>query len=111
MPQFLVQWRYSTEAHANFGRHPMERSAASAAIAEAFGGKMLSFHFAFGHWDGVGIYEFPSTTQAAAFSMHLQGTGGFMAFETTVLLSPEESEKAMHLASEVKTIVRSPQAQ
>jgi uncharacterized protein with GYD domain len=109
--RFLVQWRYSAEAHANFGRHPMDRRAASATIAEAFGGHLIEFHFAFGAWDGVGIYEFPSPTHAAAFSMHLQGTGGFAGLETTVLLTPEESEQAMQMASETRTIVRPPQAQ
>jgi uncharacterized protein with GYD domain len=86
----------------------VERGTASASIAHAFGGRLAAFHMAFGKWDGVGIYEFPDNAHAAAFSIHLQGTAGFSAFETTPLLSVEESETAMRLAGETTPIVRPP---
>lgn len=107
--RFLVTWRYTSEAHANFGRRPMDRRTASSAIAQSFGGRLIEFHFTFGSWDGAAMYEFPSPTHAAAFAIYTKGTGGFDALETIVLLAPEETDQAMQMVSETKMIVKPPQ--
>jgi hypothetical protein len=67
---------------------------------------MVEILFAFGLWDGVEIYELPTPINAAAFAMHPQAMGGFALFETTVLLTSEESEKAKQTANKTHMVER-----
>jgi len=57
------------------------------------GGKMEAFYFAFGDYDAYVIAELPDETTMAALGLAIN-TSGLVSISTTVLLSPEENDKA-----------------
>jgi uncharacterized protein with GYD domain len=62
-------------------------------MVEKAGGKLLSFHFALGSDDAVGVVEFPGVASAAAMSMAVNSSGA-VTLHTTLLLSPEDVDAA-----------------
>ncbi len=71
---------------------------------------MLSYYFALGEYDGLGICEFPDSISVAACSMKAAATGAFARFETMALLTATEAEAAMQKAKEAKVEYRAPNA-
>ncbi len=70
-----------------------KRKAAVKQLVEAAGGKLHSFHFAFGKDNVVGIAEFPDHATATAVSLSVNAAG-VVAFRSTVLITPEEMDAA-----------------
>jgi uncharacterized protein with GYD domain len=60
---------------------------------EALGGKVESFHFAFGGSDAYVIVELPDNQAAAAIALAVNATGA-VSVKTAVLLTPEEVDAA-----------------
>jgi uncharacterized protein with GYD domain len=60
---------------------------------EALGGTLEAFYFAFGDDDVVGIFEVADNETAAAFAMEVSSSGP-VSVSTTVLLTPEEIDRA-----------------
>jgi uncharacterized protein with GYD domain len=95
MPKYMIQASYSVDGikgvlkEGGTGR----RAAVDAAI-KALGGKLEAFYFTFGDTDVVGIADVPDNVTAAAFSMGVAATGTVTGARTTVLLTPEEIDKA-----------------
>jgi uncharacterized protein with GYD domain len=94
MPKFLINASYTAEgAKGVIAEGGSSRRDAVAKVAESLGGKVESFHFAFGDDDVVTILDFPDNVSAAAVSMTV-GASGLVSTKTTVLLSPEEVDEA-----------------
>jgi uncharacterized protein with GYD domain len=110
MPHYLVRFQYSSDSVKKLVAHPQDREAAGRKLVEGFGGKLHSYFFALGDFDGLGLCEFPDHVAATAFSMSLAVTGGFSKIETTPLLTSAEAQAAMKRANETKTDYRSPNA-
>jgi uncharacterized protein with GYD domain len=89
---------------------PHDRAAMGKTLVEGFGGKLHSYFFALGDFDGVAICEFPDHVAATACSMTLASSGGFSRVETIPLLTPQEAEAAMKKARDTKTAYRAPNA-
>lgn len=68
------------------------RDAVAAAI-KAMGGHMEAYYFAFGENDVVVISDLPDNVTALALSMGIASTGT-VGVKTTVLLTPEDVDKA-----------------
>ncbi len=64
------------------------------------GGSVESFYFAFGGADVYVIVELPDNAAAAAVAAAVASSGAISSYETVVLLSPEEVDKAMNVAVE-----------
>lgn len=110
MSHFMLRWQFTdTSAKALVGR-PHDRTGAAKALIEGFDGKLHSYYFSFGEYDGVGIAEFPDAIAAAACSMAAAATGGFARFETTTLMTAKEAEAAMQRAHDTKTGYKPPHA-
>jgi len=60
---------------------------------QGLGGKMLSFHFAFGDDDAYVIVELPNNVAAAALGLAVSSTG-LASVKTVVLLTPAEIDEA-----------------
>ena len=65
---------------------------------ETLGGTLESFYFAFGDDDVVGIMDMPDNESAAALAMEVSSSGR-VEVRTTVLLTPEELDRAAQLKS------------
>ena len=95
MGRYLFQGSYSTDGikgvlkDGGSGR----RDAVEAAI-KALGGKLESFYFGFGETDVYVIVDGIDDTLAAAFSMGVGASGALSNVKTTVLLTPEEIDRA-----------------
>ncbi len=60
---------------------------------EGLGGKLQSFHFAFGGDDAIVIAELPDNVSAAALGLAVSASG-LASVRTTVLLTPTEIDEA-----------------
>jgi uncharacterized protein with GYD domain len=69
------------------------RRDAVAAALDTVGGKLESFHFAFGDHDAYVIADVPDNTSAAAVALTVGASGGATT-KTVVLLTPEEVDAA-----------------
>jgi len=108
MPHYLIQWSYGDKSVADMVKSPQDRAAIVRTLVEKLGGKLQSFYFAFGDYDGAAIAEFPDNVTAAALSMVVTSAGSFRSFKTTVLISPDDSVKAMRKAAETTSAYRPP---
>jgi len=90
MPKYLITAKYSPEGVEGVKtKGGSSRRDAVAAAVEGLGGKLESFHFAFGEEDAYVIVDMPDNQRVAAVALTLNSTGG-ASMETTVLLTPEE---------------------
>ncbi|HEX6874561.1 MAG TPA: GYD domain-containing protein [Nocardioidaceae bacterium] len=65
---------------------------------EGLGGSLESFYFAFGGVDVYVTVDVPDNTAAIAMAAAVGSSGAIESYETVVLLSPSEVDKAMNLA-------------
>jgi uncharacterized protein with GYD domain len=97
-------------AHRQHRQDTHRQAAGLHAAGEGFGGKLHSYVFCLGEYDGLGICEFPDYVSVVACSMHASSTGAFSRFETTVLLTAKEAEAAMKQAHDAKINYKPPNA-
>lgn len=94
MPKFLMEVSYTAEGAAGVRKDGgTKRKAVAQRAAKSVGGKVESFHFAFGDADAVLIVDMPDASSAAAIALHLASSGAAHT-RTTLLLTPEEVDKA-----------------
>ncbi len=103
MAHYLLQWTYKDSAIQAMLNNLQDRPGELRKAVEAFGGKVHQFFFAFGAYDGIAIVEFPDNESGAACSLTLAGAGANSPLATTVLLSPEEGDRAMEKARQTRT--------
>jgi uncharacterized protein with GYD domain len=94
MPKYLVSISYSAEGAKGVRKDggTKRKQVASKAI-ESLGGKLESLYFCFGDYDAVVIADMPDNASVAGLCLAVAGTGG-ASTATTVLLTPEEMDKA-----------------
>src|SRR5687768_9987496 len=99
MPRYLIQVNYSPAGleGVRSGGGSARREVVEKMLAEV-GATVESFDFAFGDSDVVLIIEAPDHVTVAAITM-LVGASGAATCRTTVLLTPEEIDRA----AQVKT--------
>lgn len=104
MPKYLIEANYAADGMrgvlANGGT--ARREAIEKTLAE-LGGVCESFYFAFGDSDAYVIVDMPDNTSAAAIAMQVSASG-LVSAKTTVLLTPEEIDKA----AQVQVLYRPP---
>jgi uncharacterized protein with GYD domain len=74
----------------------------SQSYIESVGGKLHGFWYAFGAHDGYNLWEAPDNVSMAAVAFAITGGGALSSFETTVLLTVEETIDALRQAEEVR---------
>jgi len=99
MGHYLIQVAYSASGVKALVGKPQPRKDVVERTLASFGGKLLSFYFAFGDYDVVLIAELPNNEAAAAVALATSASGAIAKFHTTVLMSPEEGVRAMTKAS------------
>ncbi|MFZ0171505.1 MAG: GYD domain-containing protein [Acidimicrobiales bacterium] len=94
MPKYLLHVNYTLDGVKGvLTQGGSARRAAAQAAVKSAGGKVESFHFAFGATDAYLIADLPDNVAAAALGLTVPAGGG-AAVVTTVLLTPEEIDKA-----------------
>ena len=95
MPLYLSKFSYTPETWARLIDNPEDRRAAAQAYIESVGGRLHGFWYAFGTHDGYNLWEAPDDVSMAAVALAISAGGALASFETTVLLSVDETLDAL----------------
>ncbi len=102
MPLYLSKFRYTPETWARLIGHPEDRREAARTYIESVGGKLHGFWYAFGTHDGYNLWEAPDSVSMAAVALAIGAGGALSSFETTVLLTVEETMDALRKAAQIR---------
>ena len=98
---YLTRFSYTPETWARLMKNPEDRRVAARKYIESVGGNLHGFWYAFGAFDGYCIWEAPQNVSMAAVGLAITGGGALSKFETTALLTVEETLEALRLAQKV----------
>ncbi len=101
MPLYLTRFSYTPETWARLTKNPEDRRKAATRYIESVGGKLHGFWYAFGAHDGYNLWEAPDNVSMAAVAIAIGGGGALSKFETTVLMSVEDTMEALARAQKV----------
>ena len=101
MAIYLTQFSYTPETWARMTKNPEDRRVAARKYIESVGGKLHGFWYAFGAYDGYCLWEAPDNVSMAAVAIAITGGGALSKFETTPLLTVEETLDALRRAQAV----------
>jgi uncharacterized protein with GYD domain len=102
MPLYLSRFSYTPETWASLIGNPEGRREAAQSYIESVGGKLHGFWYAFGEYDGYNLWEAPDNVSMAAVALAISGGGALSSFETTVLLTVDETMDALRKAKQVQ---------
>jgi uncharacterized protein with GYD domain len=102
VPLYLTKFSYTPETWARLIGTPEDRRAAAKTYIESVGGKLHGFWYAFGTHDGYNLWEAPDNVSMAAVALAISAGGALSSFETTVLMSVEDTMDALRKASHVR---------
>lgn len=102
MPLYMSQFSYTPEAMANMIHNPGDRSAQVAKHLEQVGGKLISFYYTFGEYDGICIYEAQDGVDAYSTLAANWATGFLTKVKTTRIFSAEEGTIAFKKARNIE---------
>ena len=98
MARYLIEASYSSDGMKGvIAKGGVARREAVEKMLSDLGGHVVSFDFAFGDRDALVICEVPDNVSAAAVGMTVAASGMASA-KTTVLLTPEEIDRAAQLS-------------
>ena len=102
MPLYLSKFSYTPATWAKLMGNPEDRRTAAQSYIESVGGKLHGFWYAFGTGDGYNLWEAPDNVSMAAVALAISAGGALSSFETTVLLTVEETIDALRKAERVR---------
>lgn len=102
MALYLSRFSYTSETWARLIANPEDRRKAAQSYIEKVGGKLHGFWYAFGSHDGYNLWEAPDNVSMAAVALAISGGGALSSWETTVLLTVEETMDALSKAKQVQ---------
>jgi uncharacterized protein with GYD domain len=102
MPLYLSKFSYTPETWAKLIRKPEDRRKAAQSYIESVGGKLHGFWYAFGGHDGYNLWEAPDNVSMAAVGLAISAGGALSSFDTTVLLTVEETLNALRKAEQIR---------
>jgi uncharacterized protein with GYD domain len=101
MTLYLTRFSYTPETWARLIQKPEDRRDAARKYIETVGGKLHGFWYAFGAHDGYTLWEAPDHVSMAAVAIAIGSGGALSKFETTPLLTVEETLDALGRAKTV----------
>jgi uncharacterized protein with GYD domain len=102
MPFYLTRFSYTPETWARLIKKPEDRRAAAQQYIESVGGKLHGFWYALGDHDAFNLWEAPDNGSMAAVAVAISAGGALSSFQTTALLTVEETLAALEKAKSVK---------
>ena len=110
MPKYVIFFGITSDALARFIDRPEDRRGPVRAIAEAVGGRLDSYYWMFGQYDGMAIFDLPDSASAAALALAAASTGAFRLFETHELLEADQLVSILERAQQARPTYRPPGA-
>jgi len=98
MPTYLTMFEYTNAAWHEMVERPEDREAATRAVMDANGGRLIAFYWMFGDHDGLAIYEAPDPVAAATVLAGIRATGRIERMVTRSLLTGQEALRVLELA-------------
>jgi uncharacterized protein with GYD domain len=95
MALYLTRFSYTPETWSRLAESPEDRREAARTYIESVGGKLHGFWYALGEYDGYNVWEAPDAVSMAAVAIAISGGGALSKFETTELLTVEETLEAL----------------
>jgi uncharacterized protein with GYD domain len=111
MPTYISFFSYTGEAWDRMVSRPGNRAHAARRLIEEVGGRMESFYWKLGRWDGLVIFEVPDAATAAAFSGRVTSSGLLREVKTEQLLTMEEARRALEVAHDLRDAYEPPGSQ
>jgi uncharacterized protein with GYD domain len=102
MAFYLTRFSYTPETWARLVQHPEDRRAAARRYIESVGGKLHGYWYAFGDHDAYNLWEAPDNVSMAAVAVAISAGGALSSFQTTPLLTVEETLAALDKARGIK---------
>ena len=102
MTLYLTRFSYTPETWARLIGNPEDRRTAARTYIESVGGTLHGFWYAFGAHDGVTLWEAPDNVSMAAVALAIGSGGAMSSFETTVLVTVEETVEALQKAQQIQ---------
>jgi len=94
MAAFLVQFSYTEQGLKGLLKEGgSKRREATEQLIKSLGGRLVAYYFAFGDYDGFAIVDGADNVDAATAAL-IVGASGAVRTKTTVLLTPDEVDKA-----------------
>ena len=101
MPLYLSRFSYTPETWARLIANPEDRRTAATTYIQSVGGTLHGFWYAFGSHDGYTLWEAPDDVSMAAVALAIGSGGAMSSFETTVLMSVDDTLDALRKAAQV----------
>jgi uncharacterized protein with GYD domain len=101
MALYLTRFSYTAATWARLTKSPEDRRIAARDYIESVGGKLHGFWYAFGSYDGFTLWEAPDNVSMAAVAIAISSGAALSKFETTPLLTVEETLDALGRAGTV----------
>jgi uncharacterized protein with GYD domain len=101
MPLYLSRFSYTLDTWARLIANPEDRREAARSYIESVGRKLHGFWYAFGAHDGYNLWEAPDNVSMAAVALAISGGGALSSFETTVLLTVDETMDALRKTGQI----------
>jgi len=108
MARYMFQVAYTSESWATQVRLQADAVERVEPLIAACNGTLESLYYAFGQSDIVGIGDFKSPEDAAAFGIAVTAGGAVKSFQTTPLLTIEQGMKAMKRAASAGGTYKAP---
>ena len=102
MALYMSRFSYTPHTWATMIGNPEDRRKAAQSYIETVGGKLHGFWYAFGDHDGYVLWETPDNVSMAAVALAISGGGAVSSFETTVLITVEETMDALRKAKQIR---------
>jgi uncharacterized protein with GYD domain len=101
MPMYLTKFSYTPATWGKLIGNPEDRREAAQTYIESVSGKLHGFWYAFGTHDGYTLWEAPDNVSMAAVALAITGGGALSSFETTVLLTVDDTIAALRKAGTI----------
>jgi uncharacterized protein with GYD domain len=102
MPLYLTRFSYTPDTWARLITKPEDRRVAAQQYIESVGGRLHGFWYAFGEHDAYNLWEAPDNVSMAAVAVAIGAGGALSSFQTTALLTVEETLAALKKAQSIK---------
>jgi uncharacterized protein with GYD domain len=108
MPKYISFYSYTPEAWRAMTESPEDRSVAARKLVESVGGKLESFYWMSGRFDGLLIADLPDDQSAGALAAIVKGAGALKEYETHVVTSMDQAPAMLKKAQAAAKTYRAP---
>jgi uncharacterized protein with GYD domain len=108
MPKYVSFFTYTPEAWKAMIENPQDRASHARSLVESVGGKLDSFYWISGKFDGLLIADLPDDQSAAALAVVVKSSGALKEYETHVVTSTDQAPALLKKAQAAAKAYRPP---